>query len=729
MSATTYDWRKVIDSIKIEDPVKPGDFANFLDMARGIESRTGVWSISYESLRTLGPPEGGMLRPAVGGTAEAAAQKQLGITAVAPASVVELRPNASEEDLQGVLRAVYRQVLGNTYVMESERPTQAESLLRNGSISVREFVRRIAKSDLYKERFFNKASNNRFIELNFKHLLGRAPYNHGEIQEHFGLYHKAGYDVEIDSYIDSDEYIETFGENIVPYFRGFKYQTNQSAGGFPRMVKLWGGDAGSDTDRGKNGQRTLVTTKDLIGPTKIFVPFVAPGRDADMVSGDYTRLAFGLSGEAAAQRQLGIASVAPAPICQLRPNASEEDLQGVLRAVYRQVLGNTYVMESERPTQAESLLRNGSISVREFVRRIAKSDLYKERFFNKASNNRFIELNFKHLLGRAPYNHGEIQEHFGLYHKAGYDVEIDSYIDSDEYIETFGENIVPYFRGFKYQTNQSAGGFPRMVKLWGGDAGSDTDRATGGQRTLVTTRELVKTLPLLTEIPAVPATRGFEQVLNQLKRPAPGGTGEAQGQKQLGITAVAPAPICQLRPNASEEDLQGVLRAVYRQVLGNTYVMESERPTQAESLLRNGSISVREFVRRIAKSDLYKERFFNKASNNRFIELNFKHLLGRAPYNHGEIQEHFGLYHKAGYDAEIDSYIDSDEYLLTFGEDVVPYFRGFKYQTNQSAGGFPRFTKLYGGDAGSDTDRGKNGQRTLVTTKDLVVSGQFSKPV
>jgi hypothetical protein len=37
--------------------------------------------------------------------------------------------------------------------------------------------------------------------------------------------------------------------------------------------------------------------------------------------------------------------------------------------------------------------------------------------------------------------------------------------------------------------------------------------------------------------------------------------------------------------------------------------------------------------------------------------------------------------------------------------------------------------KLYGGDAGSDTDRSKNGQRTLVTTKDLVVSGQFSKPV
>jgi phycoerythrin-associated linker protein len=46
--------------------------------------------------------------------------------------VVELRANATEEDLQAVIRAVYRQVLGNAHVMESQRLTSAESQLRNG---------------------------------------------------------------------------------------------------------------------------------------------------------------------------------------------------------------------------------------------------------------------------------------------------------------------------------------------------------------------------------------------------------------------------------------------------------------------------------------------------------------------------------------------------------------------------------------------------------------------
>ncbi|MBC8123116.1 MAG: phycobilisome rod-core linker polypeptide, partial [Gemmatimonadaceae bacterium] len=71
-------------------------------------------------------------------------------------------------------------------------------------------------------------------------------------------------------------------------------------------------------------------------------------------------------------------------------------------------------------------------------------------------------------------------------------VEVDSYIDSDEYRETFGENIVPYFRGFKYQVDQPAGAFERMLKLYSGDAGSDTDRARVGQLRRVSPRELLR---------------------------------------------------------------------------------------------------------------------------------------------------------------------------------------------------------------------------------------------
>ncbi|MBC7883455.1 MAG: hypothetical protein H7Y37_19375, partial [Anaerolineae bacterium] len=70
-----------------------------------------------------------LVRPAAEARIDAEAQISLGITAVAPAPVVELRPNASESDLQTVLRAIYKQLFGNTYILESDRLTTAESLL------------------------------------------------------------------------------------------------------------------------------------------------------------------------------------------------------------------------------------------------------------------------------------------------------------------------------------------------------------------------------------------------------------------------------------------------------------------------------------------------------------------------------------------------------------------------------------------------------------------------
>ena len=76
---------------------------------------------------------------------------------------IELRQNFTEDDLQVVINAVYRQVLGNIHLMESERLTSAESMLRNGDITVRNFVRMVAQSDLYQDRFFSSSSSYRFF--------------------------------------------------------------------------------------------------------------------------------------------------------------------------------------------------------------------------------------------------------------------------------------------------------------------------------------------------------------------------------------------------------------------------------------------------------------------------------------------------------------------------------------------------------------------------------------
>jgi len=95
------------------------------------------------------------------------------------------------------------------------------------------------------------------IELNFKHLLGRAPYDESEIIEHLDIYQNEGFDRDIDSYVDSEEYVENFGENIVPYYRGFSTQTGQKTVGFTRMFQLYRGYANSDRAQSNSGSPRL----------------------------------------------------------------------------------------------------------------------------------------------------------------------------------------------------------------------------------------------------------------------------------------------------------------------------------------------------------------------------------------------------------------------------------------------------------------------------------------
>jgi phycocyanin-associated rod linker protein len=138
---------------------------------------------------------------------------------------------------------------------------------------VREFVRCVAKSELYKSKFFYNNFQTRFIELNYKHLLGRAPYDESEVVYHLDLYHEQGYETEIDSYIDSVEYQTNFGDSIVPYYRGFATQPGQKTVGFNRMFQLYRGYANSDRAQvGGNASRLareLATNRasSIVGPS------------------------------------------------------------------------------------------------------------------------------------------------------------------------------------------------------------------------------------------------------------------------------------------------------------------------------------------------------------------------------------------------------------------------------------------------------------------------------
>lgn len=206
---------------------------------------------------------------------------RFGIRPFEEAESVELRPNWTQDDIQFVISAAYRQVLGNEHLMACERLVGQESLLMQGVISVRDFVRAIARSELYRKKFLYPNFHVRFIELNFKHFLGRAPYDQTEISSHLDLFLSQGYDAEIDSYLDSSEYESSFGDNIVPYYRDFLVDgvgSGQRAIGFSRLLQLYRGYANSDRAQGQKQPRlTWEVARNLATPVASASPSALAG--------------------------------------------------------------------------------------------------------------------------------------------------------------------------------------------------------------------------------------------------------------------------------------------------------------------------------------------------------------------------------------------------------------------------------------------------------------------
>lgn len=63
-----------------------------------------------------------------------------------------LLPQFTDNDVQIVINAVYKQVLRNAYLVEGASLMIAESLLRNKNITVRGFVRLVGQSELYQSQ-------------------------------------------------------------------------------------------------------------------------------------------------------------------------------------------------------------------------------------------------------------------------------------------------------------------------------------------------------------------------------------------------------------------------------------------------------------------------------------------------------------------------------------------------------------------------------------------------
>jgi phycobilisome core-membrane linker protein len=113
---------------------------------------------------------------------------------------------------------------------------------------------------------------------------------------------------------------------------------------------------------------------------------------------------------------------------------------------------------------------------------------------------------------------------------------------------------------------------------------------------------------------------------------------------------------------------------VYAQVLGNSGYA-GERNTVEEIKLENGDISLREFIRQVARSDAFRRRYWSGLYICKAIEVMHRRLLGRPTFGRWEIDAYFDTAARKGFYGVVDAMINSPEYTSTFGEDTVPYER------------------------------------------------------
>lgn len=123
----------------------------------------------------------------------------------------------------------------------------------------------------------------------------------------------------------------------------------------------------------------------------------------------------------------------------------------------------------------------------------------------------------------------------------------------------------------------------------------------------------------------------------------------------------------------SPSDLGNLIEAAYRQIFFHAFKVD--RDAVLESQLRNGQLTVRDFIRGLLLSKTYRSSFYDKNSNYRFVEQTVQRVLGRDVYSEREKIAWSIVVVNKGIQGFVDELLNTDEYLSNFGYDTVPYQR------------------------------------------------------
>jgi phycobilisome rod-core linker protein len=123
----------------------------------------------------------------------------------------------SPADMNNLIEAAYRQIFFHAFAADRER--FLESQLRSGQITVRDFVRGLLLSNTYKRSFYDLNNNYRFVEQTVQRVLGRDVYNQREKIAWSIVVATKGTVGFVDALLNSEEYLEAFGYDTLPYQR------------------------------------------------------------------------------------------------------------------------------------------------------------------------------------------------------------------------------------------------------------------------------------------------------------------------------------------------------------------------------------------------------------------------------------------------------------------------------------------------------------------------------
>jgi len=120
-------------------------------------------------------------------------------------------------DMEGLIWAAYRQIFSEHQLLKFNRQTILESQLRFGQIRVRDFIRGLLVSEPFRLWNYEPNDNYRFVELCVQRVLGRDVYSEREKIAWSIVLGTKGIEGFADALLDSDEYMESFGWDTVPY--------------------------------------------------------------------------------------------------------------------------------------------------------------------------------------------------------------------------------------------------------------------------------------------------------------------------------------------------------------------------------------------------------------------------------------------------------------------------------------------------------------------------------